>query len=473
MTSPSASPTWFSLWFGLRSPVTQMAYALSGFGLMALKYTVEAGLFWFVAGHHYTPLEFASPLLTQRQAAFDHAPGWVVWFVLLWSLPFVWIAVAMSVRRAQSAGFSPSIGLMVLLPVVNFLVMFFLAAVPDRSIKHASQGDDALSEPLPAAGASSDRVGPETALPSALVAILAGILCLLGALGLSVYVLHDYGTVLFFASPAFAGALTALLANRPVDRGLQQTLLVVLGMLGCAGLALLLFALEGVICILMATPIVIPMGLLGGAVGYVISASRSVRLRESLPCLAVLPLAIWSESTLREPTVRSVRSSVVINSTPDTVWQQVIAFPEIAPPDEWYFRAGIACPTSARIDGEGVDAVRRCVFTTGEFVEPITVWNPPHQLAFDVSSQPEPMFELSPYHHIHPPHLHGTFRSTQGEFRLVALEGGQTRLEGTTWYVVEMGPPAYWSLWTDAVIHRIHLRVLEHIREQAESTVQQ
>ena len=31
-----------SLWFGLAAPVSRRAYAASGFGLMALKYAVEA-----------------------------------------------------------------------------------------------------------------------------------------------------------------------------------------------------------------------------------------------------------------------------------------------------------------------------------------------------------------------------------------------------------------------------------------------
>jgi len=30
---------------------------------------------------------------------------------------------------------------------------------------------------------------------------------------------------------------------------------------------------------------------------------------------------------------------------------------------------------------------------------------------------------------------------------------------------------AYWHLWSDYILHRIHLRVLEHIRTQAEGAV--
>jgi hypothetical protein len=40
---------------------------------------------------------------------------------------------------------------------------------------------------------------------------------------------------------------------------------------------------------------------------------------------------------------------------------------------------------------------------------------------------------------------------------------------GTTWYTNRMWPAAYWSLWSDAIIHRIHGRVLRHIQQLAES----
>ena len=40
------------------------------------------------------------------------------------------------------------------------------------------------------------------------------------------------------------------------------------------------------------------------------------------------------------------------------------------------------------------------------------------------------MFELTPYRHLHPPHLTGSFRSSRGEFQLIALGDGGTRFGG-------------------------------------------
>ncbi len=73
-----------------------------------------------------------------------------------------------------------------------------------------------------------------------------------------------------------------------------------------------------------------------------------------------------------------------------------------------------------------VRAVRRCEFSTGAFVEPITAWEPPGRLAFDVASQPAPMTEWSPCAGLSPPHLSRSFRTRRGEFRMRALPGGRT-----------------------------------------------
>jgi hypothetical protein len=78
------------------------------------------------------------------------------------------------------------------------------------------------------------------------------------------------------------------------------------------------------------------------------------------------------------------------------------------------------------------------------------------------------MTELSPYSGFAPRHLHGYFISKEGQFRLVPLTGGRTMLEGTTWYQHGLWPAQYWRWWSDAIVHRIHLRVLHHIRALAE-----
>ena len=184
----------------------------------------------------------------------------------------------------------------------------------------------------------------------------------------------------------------------------------------------------------------------------------------ALPVLALFPVVSPMPAE-----VAPVVTQLEIDASPEVVWPHVIGFAPLAPPEHWLFKAGVAAPVRARIEGEGVGAIRYCEFTTGAFVEPITTWDPPHHLAFDVTEQPPSMRELSIWSTVHAPHIDGGLVSERGEFRLEGLPGGRTRLTGTTWYALDFAPEPYWRLWSDAIVHLIHERVLEHIATLAEA----
>ncbi|WP_437185750.1 hypothetical protein SH668x_002866 [Planctomicrobium sp. SH668] len=218
----------------------------------------------------------------------------------------------------------------------------------------------------------------------------------------------------------------------------------------------------------MAAPIMLPLGAIGGLVGYACVHNEKTPLQLMLLMIFTIPLMMGIEKITHTPREFLVSTVVDIDAPREQVWKTVLEFPELPPPDEIFFRAGIAYPIKAEIQGHGVGAIRRCIFSTGAFVEPITVWDEPKRLAFDVAEQPHSMTELSPYPNLHPPHLDNSLRSNRGEFLLEELPGNRTRLIGNTWYELEIYPHAYWTIWTQGLIHRIHLRVLEHVKVHAE-----
>ncbi len=232
-------------------------------------------------------------------------------------------------------------------------------------------------------------------------------------------------------------------------------------------------AIEGAFCLIMIIPLALPLAIMGAVCAHSLMAWRNYRT-DAPAFMAMMLLFVpgvqWIEhSVAAPPRVYAVHTALDIQAPPEKVWQQVVAFSQIPPPKEWLFRAGIAYPIQAQMIGSGVGAERHCVFSTGAFVEPIKVWDEPHLLKFTVTSNPAPMEEWTPYHHIEPPHLHGYLRSEGGQFLLTPLPHGGTRLEGTTWYQHGLWPAAYWRLWSDSIIHRIHLRVLRHIRDEVEN----
>jgi uncharacterized protein (UPF0548 family) len=66
------------------------------------------------------------------------------------------------------------------------------------------------------------------------------------------------------------------------------------------------------------------------------------------------------------------------------------------------------------------------------------------------------------------PHLSGTFESKRGRFLLEKTEQGTVILTGTTWYSQKLWPQFYWNRVADPIVHRIHRRVLRHIKSIAE-----
>jgi hypothetical protein len=161
--------------------------------------------------------------------------------------------------------------------------------------------------------------------------------------------------------------------------------------------------------------------------------------------------------------LHEVASAIEIDASPEVVWSHVVSFPDLPEPGVLVRRMGIAYPRRARIEGSGAGAVRYCEFSTGPFVEPIRIWDPGRRLSFDVVQSPPPLREWSVYAGVMPPHLDGYFHAVRGEFRLVRLTGNRTRLEGSTWYALRIAPAAYWGVFADLVVRRIHHRVLEHI----------
>lgn len=277
---------------------------------------------------------------------------------------------------------------------------------------------------------------------------------------------------MFLGAPFVMGLLASQLTHSNEYRGAGAGFgAAALGVTLCGGL-LLIFALEGVLCLGMAAVIAFPVALLGAALGNALARQRRERKSAQALVLAV-PLLAWGQlDGAGEVAERPVVTSIEIDAPPEQVWPHVVGFSELPPPSHWLLKIGIAAPLRARIVGSGVGAVRYCEFTTGAFVEPITHWEPPRRLAFDVIEQPPTMKEWSPYEIVHAPHLVGSLRSRRGEFLLQPLPGGRTRVSGTTWYTLSMAPEFYWQHWSDEVIHVIHRRVLRHIKKLSESASQ-
>ncbi len=441
---------WLRLWFGFSDPVGRGTYLRHGLGLTAFKYGIDALLVWRFAGIVWTPLNYLSPLLTTRQALLRGAPAWLLPLMAVIALPFLWIGVSMTMRRAVDAGASPWVALLFFVPGLNLVLMLALCLPPSR----------------PRGISTTERATADDRFKSAMLGVAASLAITFASIAVAVYLRRRYSAGLFLGVPFTIGYISSYIYNYRADRAPGQSITLALASVTIAAGAMVVFALEGLICIGMALPLAWIVAWPGAVLGRIM-ARRATAAPTGAGMALLVPLFLGIEPH-RAPPMHEVVTVVEIAAPPDIVWRHVVTFPDLPPPTEVLFRAGVAAPLRARIEGHGVGAVRYCDFTTGSFVEPITAWDENRLLAFDIIAQAPPMTEWSPYRDVNPPHLDGYFRATHGEFRLTPLPGGRTRLEGRTAYVVDMFPQRYWTLPAGRIVAAIHERVLRHIAALAE-----
>jgi uncharacterized membrane protein YhaH (DUF805 family) len=451
-------------------PLDRGPYFWWGFALMAIKYNLDRAVAWFGFQHQWYFWNYVKP---HGFAGINTVPpnDQVFYVVLLLSsLPFLILGLVLTLRRLRSAGLRLELCLLFFVPVINLVFFAVLCVLPAKPATQPRAANQGLIKP------NRSGAGWMLWLPTSAIGSAVASTTIVGGAGaalayFSTEALNNYGWGLFVALPFAMGLVSVCIYGSRTKRSFKSCQAVAaLSVLFC-GLCLFVTAVEGIICLIMALPIGLGLSLVGADVGYLIVRNRNAPINSATMLFALLcvPLTMGMERQAAEdPPLLSVTSSVVIAAPPEKVWPNVISFSTIPPQCDWILRTGIAYPMQARIDGTGVGAIRHCIFTTGEFVEPIEVWDEPRRLRFSVAAQPEPMEELSPYPHLKTPHLHGYLESNAGELRLTALPEGKTLLEGTTWYTDKIWPTFYWRLWSDLIIHHIHLRVLNHIKTLSE-----
>ncbi len=440
-------------WFTFEEPVSRRAYLRHGLALMLLKYCVDLLLVTATTRTLWTPLDYLSSAPFLFSSRLSGAERFLAPALAGWTLPFLWIGISMTIRRLLDAGWSAWWSLLFFVPVLNYALLAVLCVAPGRSAPR----DPVV--PAPSGGR----------LPSALLAMAFGALVGLAMTWAAVFWIDSYGLALFFGTPFAIGLVTAFLLRRRHPATAWETAEVVVLTLFLVAGAAFAVGLEGAVCLLMAAPLGIIVTLMGGLVGRHLAAIGEAPARGAVLLLVLFPGTAAIEGGDDVARLREVSTSVVIDAPAGEVWSEVIAFSPIPEPTSLLFRLGLAYPMHAEIEGAGVGAVRYCVFSTGAFVEPITAWEPGSRLAFDVIESPRPLEELSPWS-VSPPHLEGYLVPRRGEFRLVALPDGRTRLEGSTWYEQRLRPEGYWVVFSDHIIGRIHGRVLEHIKREVEGS---
>jgi uncharacterized membrane protein YhaH (DUF805 family) len=314
--------------------VDRGTYALVGIIGLAIKNNVDRHLARFLLPFSGAYFNYWQPL--GKAARLDHLSNAERKFLLIllaWSLPFIWVGVAMTARRLRDAHLPVWLCCLFFVPFLNLLFFLFLCVVPYRG--STAQTEEATPWPHVR---PLDSLIPRGAVESAFLSI--GLTTLLGLffLLLGTQVLGSYGWSLYVALPFCLGMFSVLLHSYHEPRSWPSCMKVSLLPIVIIGILVLAIAVEGIICLAMAAPLALILAALGGNAGFFIQANHWSPLQKrgvfSFILLVVPSMFAGERAAHLEPPTFVVQSTIKINAPPEKVWHQVVAFAESPPPQE-------------------------------------------------------------------------------------------------------------------------------------------
>lgn len=210
---------------------------------------------------------------------------------------------------------------------------------------------------------------------------------------------------------------------------------------------------EGVVCLIMASPILGLMMALGVSVGRNLWKKTTFFSVSLLPLLAMI---LVSDGIAPHQFTTATTTDFHSSAPPQALWKYVANYPANPHPSNWWlWSMGVAMPVkstgSARVGGR-----RDCELSGGVRVgQRITAADRNRRLDFVIDQQPQHP-EIS---------RHMIFQ--RGRIQLIPDGHGGTILRATSWYQLKVFPANYFNLWAAAVMHATHLRVFSWMDELA------
>lgn len=430
--------------------IRRLAYLAVAALLVLAQHAVVAAAYW----RSEAPLtaDFSFWFLPMRRLAFlpDLTASGAA-FAFGFTLLVAALLAALSYRRASESGGGFVLATMSVIPGIQYFAIAGLALLPDATLR---AGEEASEE-------------HRANIAHVIQGLLAGMAIILFAVLISAVAFGAYGWGLFVMTPFLAGLATAYIANRDTLLNTSRTFGLVVASSGLGAFALLMLALEGLICIILVAPLAVLVGLLGGAIGQSLAKVGHWRGRPLLS-VCLLPAVFLLDAVAPPAAIISGREDVLIGAPPAAVWQALISAEPVREPPGPVAWAGLAYPIAGEIVAPGLGAERVGRFSTGLANERITEWRPGQALAFEVLSQPAAMEEMSPYRRVHAPHVHGYFETAETRFTLRSAGNGRTRLTVEADSVLRMDPVLYWQPLAQWAVRQNLRRVLRDVRSKAE-----
>lgn len=245
---------------------------------------------------------------------------------------------------------------------------------------------------------------------------------------------------------------------------------VVILLLGC--LISLLTQWEALMCVVMALPVMLAGGILGGLVAHSLLPRARPVPRLALTLAVFLPcIAAAVEGSLHWPTeLKAIETVIDIDAPAEAIWREIASVPPIPAgvvPDKWIYRLGFPKPIAATLDREGIGGIRTATFEREvSFFETVTAWDPPRRLSFSIRADPDFIPHTAFDQHII---VGGRFYDVlDGTYVIEPVTGDSCRLHLTSQHRLSTRFNAYAGWWSERVMDQIQSSIMEVIRARAE-----
>lgn len=177
--------------------------------------------------------------------------------------------------------------------------------------------------------------------------------------------LADLSWILFILLPIVLGIAIGVLPNKKYTIGgaIIATVITLLGMF--------IPGLSGLLCIVMALPIIVPLIFAGYIFFHLLKRYREIKSTDSLPVL-ILPLipfliAAPTEHFLKtnKEAVVSVTTEQVFNYTPEQVYNEIKSVDTLDAEKTFLMYLDLPVPTKCILEKEEVGGIRTCFFDAG------------------------------------------------------------------------------------------------------------
>jgi uncharacterized protein YndB with AHSA1/START domain len=272
--------------------------------------------------------------------------------------------------------------------------------------------------------------------------------------------------------PLCIGIWTGYMARRRRDLGVADA-----GTLSVLSICLFVFTAgallrEGMVCIWMATPLFLIVGLIGVILGGLLSLFGGTKGPKLLSVTLLLPfIAGGLENEIASPTAhQQAIQSIHILAAPSTVWRH-INLPLNIQPNElqsgFAFRMGVPYPMEARTVDARVGGVRKSTWERGiQFDEVITAWEPEKHIAWEYKFGAESFPSGSLDDHVV---IGGRYFNLGKTAYTLTPEAGGTRLTVEVQTSVTTNFNWYAGLWARFLVDDAAQTILKFYKARSES----